>query len=43
MDAQSEKLQEVLTKNNPTEQKDTITAMKNILEGVNSRINETEK
>ena len=49
MDAQREKLQEVLNKelenieSNQTELKNTITEMKNTLEGINSRINEAEE
>ena len=48
MDAQNKKLQYVFNKelekinSNQTEMKSTITEMKNILEGIGSRINETE-
>ena len=48
MDAQSEKL-EVFNKefknikNNQREMKDTITEMKNTLEGISSRLNDTEE
>ena len=48
MDAQSEKL-EVFNKelenikNNQTDREDTITEMKNTLEGINCRLNDTEE
>ena len=41
MDAQSKKLQEVFIRE--LENKNTITEMKNTLEGINSRINEAEE
>ena len=49
MDAQREKLQEVLNKelenikNNQTQEKNTITEMKNTLEGIDSKINDAEE
>ena len=46
MDAQSKKLvfnkELENTKNNQREMKNTITEMKNILEGINSRLNDSE-
>ena len=48
IDAQSKKIQEFLNKefkniNNQTDLKNKITGMKTVVEGINSRINETEE